>query len=142
MMKAVMMSHLFLEGHMPGRCPGIVSAATEKKLKIALDFIHDNYSSDISREGLAALVDLHPDSLSRFFKQYTDNKIREYINRLRIVEAARLLRETDAAVMEIAARVGFESLTTFNRAFLKEMHSTPTKYRRQAETRLKDAGRG
>ena len=106
-----------------------VTPTTEAKLKKAIHFINENFSSDISREGLAAFIDLHPDSFSRFFKQYTDKKIREYINQLRIREAARLLRETESSVMEIASQVGFESLTTFNRAFMKEMQVTPSGYR-------------
>lgn len=106
-----------------------VTPSTEAKLKKAIHFINENFSSDISREGLAAFIDLHPDSLSRFFKQYTDKKIREYINLLRIREAGKLLCETDISVMEIASQVGFESLTTFNRAFMKEMKVTPSAYR-------------
>ncbi len=128
-MKATVNYHGFLGELNVNRSAVTVTPATEVKLKKAIDFIQNNFSSDISREGLAALIDLHPDSLSRFFKQYTDKKIREYINELRIHEAAKLLRESDAAVMEIAAIVGFESLTTFNRAFMKEMHVTPTGYR-------------
>ena len=111
---------------------GSVTPATEAKLKKALDYIENNYCADISREGLAALIDMHPDSLSRFFKQYMDKKIKEHINGLRIKKALHLLQETDSPIMEIAASVGFESLTTFNRAFLKEVGITPTKYRNRA----------
>jgi len=72
---------------------------------------------------------MHPDSFGRFFKIYTNKKISEFINELRVMEAARKLRESSANIIEIAFSVGFESLPTFNRAFMKVMNVTPTQYR-------------
>ncbi len=109
-----------------------LTGATEEKIKKALSYIEENYSSDISREGLAASLNMHPDSLGRFFKMYTDRKISEYINELRVKKAAQLLRESEDNIIDIAFSVGFESVTTFNRAFMKEMKVTPTKYRKNS----------
>jgi len=110
-----------------------ISSTTEDKIRKALAYIEENYTSDISREGLAASLNMHPDSLGRFFRMYTDKKISEYINELRVRDAAKRLRETDENIIDIAFSVGFESLTTFNRAFLKEMKITPTSYRKGDE---------
>lgn len=107
-----------------------LTGATEEKIKKAISYIEENYSSDISREGLAASLNMHPDSLGRFFKMYTDRRISEYINELRVKRAAQLLAETDDNIIDIAFAVGFESVTTFNRAFLKEIKVTPTTYRK------------
>ncbi|MBP7736880.1 MAG: helix-turn-helix domain-containing protein [Spirochaetes bacterium] len=110
-----------------------VTPAIEEKMKKAIAYIRENYRSDISREGLAASLNMHPDSFGRFFKVYTNKKISEFINELRVMEAARKLRETNANIIDIAFSVGFESLPTFNRAFLKIMNVTPTKYRGEKE---------
>ncbi|MCP4135824.1 MAG: helix-turn-helix domain-containing protein [bacterium] len=107
----------------------IITASIEIKIKKALSYIHENYNSDISREALAASLNMHHDSLSRYFKLYTNKKINEYINELRVVEATKKLRETKSSIIEIAFSTGFESLSTFNRAFLKVMKITPTEYR-------------
>ncbi|MBN2158118.1 MAG: helix-turn-helix domain-containing protein [Spirochaetes bacterium] len=101
----------------------------EDKIKKAIAFIQQNYTSDISREGLAASINMHPDSFGRFFKIYTNKKISEYINELRVREAARKIAETGVNIIDIAFSVGFESLPTFNRAFMKVMKVTPTQFR-------------
>ena len=109
-----------------------VTPAIAEKMKKAIAYINDNYTADISREGLAASINMHPDSFGRFFKIYTNKKISEYINELRVHDAAAKLRETDRGIIDIAFDAGFESLPTFNRAFLKIMKATPTQYREQA----------
>lgn len=119
-----------IDRNAPGREHSITQNI-EEKMKKALAYIGQNYSSDISREGLAASLNLHPDSFGRFFKLYTNKKISEYINELRVLDAAKRLRESGGNIIDIAFTVGFESLPTFNRAFMKVMKVTPTQYREQ-----------
>lgn len=102
----------------------------KEKLGKVIEFLRANYLSDISREGLARAMDLSPDHMSRKFKAYTGYRISDYINKLRIEDAARQLITTDLKIIEIAFSVGFESLVTFNRAFLKTMDMTPSDYRK------------
>jgi AraC-like DNA-binding protein len=106
----------------------------EEKLGKVMEFLRANYLSDISREGLARAMDLSPDHMSRKFKAYTGYRISDYINKLRIEDAARQLISTDLKIIEIAFSVGFESLVTFNRAFLKTMDMTPSDYRKLKKT--------
>jgi transcriptional regulator GlxA family with amidase domain len=65
------------------------------------------------------MVSLDPDYISRLFKIYTGKRIGYCINRLRVEEASRLIAEGNKSVIEISMTVGFESLRTFNRAFVK-----------------------
>jgi AraC-like DNA-binding protein len=108
-----------------------ITDKTEEKVKQVINYVKANYSSDISREGLAASVDVHPDNLGKLFKIYTDKKLGDYINELRITEAATKLIETEDSIINIAFLVGFESLRTFNRIFPKYMKTTPEKYRKE-----------
>ncbi|KEF31800.1 transcriptional regulatory protein [Marinobacter nitratireducens] len=58
----------------------------------------------------------------------------DYINQLRIAEAARHLREQpDAPILNISLDVGYRTLSSFNRAFRDIMQTTPSAYR-QGET--------
>ena len=95
----------------------------------AIEYLNENFTFEISREGLAALLDINPDNLGRIFKKYTGKKLSDYINELRIKDAALKLTNTDDNIVNIAFSVGFESLSTFNRVFLKIMKITPTGYR-------------
>lgn len=107
-----------------------VSSSTEKKLERVIEFIKENYTSSISREGIASAVDMSPDHLSRSFKRHTGKRIDSYINELRIMEAKRQLLETDKTVIRIAFDTGFESISPFNRVFLDIEGMSPTKYRK------------
>jgi AraC-like DNA-binding protein len=106
-----------------------ISATSEEKIKRAMQYIEENYMYDVSRENLAASIDMHPDSLSRYFKIFTGKKFGDYINEFRVKSAAEKLKETDDNIIDVAFSVGFESLTSFNRAFLKFMGTTPKKFR-------------
>jgi AraC-like DNA-binding protein len=109
----------------------VISNNTESKINSAIAFLAENYREDISRENLAAALDLHPDNFSRFFKRYTGKKYGEYLNDLRINEAIRLLRETDQQVIAIAMNTGFRCLRTFNHAFINTTGRKPSDYRKQ-----------
>ncbi len=61
----------------------------------------------------------------------------EWINRYRIDEACTALKSTDIGISQICYAVGFNSKSTFNTAFRKQVGCTPTTYRknaRQAQT--------
>lgn len=103
----------------------------EVKIIKAIEYIEENFKFDISKEGLAEFLDINSDNLGRFFKNYTNLKIGDYINKLRVKEAAKLLVKSDKNITDIAYAVGFDYLSTFNRAFLKIMNITPTKYRQK-----------
>ncbi|MGQ9843267.1 MAG: helix-turn-helix domain-containing protein [Spirochaetota bacterium] len=109
----------------------ILSTSHSEKTQHIVEYIHANYLYDISREGLSAMIDLHPDTLSRLFKQYTGKSLPDYINELRVYHAAKLLKTTDDSIVTIAFKTGFESLSTFNRCFNKVIKLTPSAYRQQ-----------
>jgi len=55
-----------------------------------------------------------------------------YLARWRLQLGARLLVTTQYSVVEVAARVGYESEAAFNRAFRREHGIPPARYRRAA----------
>lgn len=58
----------------------------------------------------------------------------EYINRLRVDEAAqRLIDEPDTPVLNISLDVGYRTLSSFNRAFKDQMECSPSEYRTQKQ---------
>jgi AraC family transcriptional regulator len=54
----------------------------------------------------------------------------EFVAQVRVDEAKRRLRETDATVLEIAMAVGYQSASHFAQAFRRQTGVTPTAYRR------------
>jgi AraC-like DNA-binding protein len=117
-----------------------VTRESEYKVKKVLEYIHKNYFDNLSREGLAAMVDMHPDNLSKHFNAQSKTRIGEYINKLRITDAAEKLEKTDENILNIAYSVGFESLRTFNRAFSRYMKTSPEKYRNASLLKKTNSG--
>ncbi len=109
----------------------IVTGSTEEKLKGIIAFIEENYTSDISREGLAAAVGMNPNYFSGQFREYTGKKINDYINELRIRDAIERLRNSEEKIIDVALTTGFDSLSTFNRAFRGVTGKTPSDYRKE-----------
>jgi len=107
--------------------------ATREKLDWAIQYIQENYRYNISREGLAAKLNINPDNLGRFFKIYTGEKISECINRLRIDETVRLITETDSSITEILYKVGFDNASTFYRAFVKYKDESPSEFKEKVK---------
>lgn len=105
------------------------SQQLDPKIKEAIVYINNNYHDEISREGIAAMLNLHPDYFSKAFKYYTGKRFNDYINELRIKESMKLIQNTQKTILEIAMQVGFENLKTFNRTFKKFTGNKPSSYR-------------
>ena len=108
----------------------VITDNIEKKIDAAIEYLQNNFSEDISRENLAAALELHPDSFSRYFKLHTGKSYGEYLNDLRIAESIRLLGDTDQSVITIAMNVGFRSLRTFNHTFITTTGRKPSDFRK------------
>lgn len=83
--------------------------------------------------GLPKMIELSNRSqahLTRTFQQYYGCSPTEYINKLRLRYAARLLHESDLYVSVIAEKSGFNTLTYFNQLFKKYYHVGPVEYRK------------
>jgi len=108
-----------------------ISPQIEEKMNKVQFYINNNFKEDISREGLAAMIDIHPDTFSRMFKLHYKMRFGDYIHMLRIKEAVNMLQNSDLNILEVALETGFDSLRTFNRAFKRQMNCTPSEFRNQ-----------
>jgi AraC-like DNA-binding protein len=79
---------------------------------------------------VADLVCMSESNFCKFFKKATSTTFSDYINDLRITEACHLLLFSEDSVSDIAHACGFESLSYFNRIFLKKKRTTPTGFRK------------
>lgn len=56
----------------------------------------------------------------------------QYLQRWRMLQAARRLREGDASIVRIAESVGYDSQPAFQRFFKRHLGTTPAAWRRRA----------
>ena len=79
---------------------------------------------------LHAKARCHPSHLCKSFKRYFDETPTDFLNRLRLRRAVKLLADPDLKIASAAAELGFESLSHFHRLFKRLYGLTPAQYRR------------
>ncbi len=94
------------------------------------DFIVKNYSRDITREQVAAVVNMNPSYFSRYFMKRKNISFHDYLIDYRIEKAKELLL-TDRSIESITADVGFLNTKTFRRNFVSRVKMSPLDYRRK-----------
>jgi two-component system response regulator YesN len=93
-------------------------------------FIHTNYSNNITRTEVAAYVYLTPEYLAKLFKKETGINIKDYINQYRLEEAKMMLAQSDKKISDIAIEVGFDNFSYFTTLFKKNTGMAPNDYRK------------
>ena len=94
-----------------------------------IDFIHKNYKADIGIMDIADYLGLSYSHVRKIFKDKTGSNIVDYINKLRISEAKKLLVNTDMSIKDLALLIGYNNDQTFSRVFKKLEGITPGEYR-------------
>lgn len=94
-----------------------------------ISYISTHFQEPLTLDRIAQELHFNKYYISRVFSGRLHCSFPEYINRLRLDYAARLLRETDHSITDIWQDAGFESQKTFNRTFLSCYGMTPSKYR-------------
>jgi len=101
-----------------------------KRLSASRNYIADNYLVPFSLVGVAKNAHMSPFHFSRVFKKAYGETPNEFLIRLRIEKAKKMLITENLSVSEICERVGYTSLGSFSSLFLKQVGMPPTLYRR------------
>ncbi len=91
--------------------------------------IKNNIYSNLNIEDFAKLCNLSLSSFKRKFSKVYSESPKKYINRMKLENAAKLLSNTDLLISEIAYECGFDTISSFNRAFKFHFKVSPTEYR-------------
>jgi two-component system response regulator YesN len=99
------------------------------------EFIRWNFRRRVKLEELAEVAGVTPNYLSHIFTRECGTTMVRFVNRLRVEEGARLLRESERNVEEIASLVGYQNYRDFHRNFVKRERIAPSAYRKRVSRR-------
>lgn len=105
------------------------SALPAFKLRKVTELLEKQLGEEFNLARLAEAAGLSEFHFSRQFKKATSFSPSQYLIRLRMAEARRLLRETDRSVIDIGLDVGYSSPSHFGQIFRREVGVSPTDYR-------------
>lgn len=93
--------------------------------------LEQNFAKDWTVEELLEIACMSRSSLMRTFRKATGQSPIEYLVRLRIKKAMKLLRTTNLSITEIAMQVGFHDSNYFTRQFKQANNVSPSQYRKR-----------
>lgn len=111
-------------------------AQSDAKTQEILHYIEENFRERISLNELCFLYGTNKTSLCNGFKDTYGSTIINYINRLKIKEAKRLLRDGKYNLTQISSMVGFSSIHYFSRIFKQYENQSPSAYIKSIKSKL------
>lgn len=115
-------AYSYLETGIRARDPLVTRAQTWMQAHLRERFTFDE---------LAGMLAVSPRTLIRRFKNATGCSPTEYLTRIRIDEAKRLLERTALPLEAIAERVGYRDPSTLRRSFRRATHLSPREFRKR-----------
>ncbi|OAB46433.1 AraC family transcriptional regulator [Paenibacillus antarcticus] len=108
-----------------------VDNKNDNRVQLVLDYMINNFKTNISIEDLSKMVNISSTTLRRLFKQDTGKSPSDFLIQLKMTEAAKKILETDERISDIAYMVGIEDPNYFSRTFKKHFGVTPYTYRQR-----------
>ncbi|YCM42146.1 AraC family transcriptional regulator [Verrucomicrobiaceae bacterium 227] len=91
--------------------------------------IQMNFATTRDLGDVAQAVGVSNPYLCRLFERYSDQSAFDFLTRLKLSKAARLLCSSDLSMQAISEQVGYSNLSIFSRNFRKRYRISPSYYR-------------
>ncbi|MEK0446802.1 MAG: hypothetical protein RLZZ399_2123 [Verrucomicrobiota bacterium] len=117
-------------GLVAAQIPVAAVSAEAPAIQKARAYIESNQHEELRIQDVAKVVNMSVFYFCKVFKKATGKTFTEYLAAVRVAKAKNLLLNPHARVAEIAFQSGFQSITHFNRIFLKLVGQSPTAYRK------------
>lgn len=106
------------------------SSVENENMKKLLAYISEHYMEPLTLTEVAKHFHFNPSYLSTYFTSHNKEGFSEYLNKIRIDAAIKLLR-TSAPISDISAQVGYSDHSYFCKVFKKGTGYSPSQYRRK-----------
>jgi len=97
----------------------------------ALDYIYEHYSENISIQEIATYCHISESHFRRLFVSIVGISPLDFIHHHRINQACNLLQKNQYPINTIAHKVGYKTLSSFNRQFQQYLNTSPRNWQKQ-----------
>lgn len=101
-----------------------------RPIRIVKQFVAEHYAESLTLEQASGLAGLSPAYFGTVFKKNTGFTFLEYVSKVRMDQARRLLKETNRTVADICTSVGYSDVRYFTKSFTKYSGLKPNEYRK------------
>jgi len=116
----------------------LIISGTEREISVsrlddiqkAVRFIKTNFDKQITLDDIANSAAMSKSYFINMFKNVNGVSPYDYLILTRIENASYMLSHTDNTIIEIAMKCGFNSITSFNKAFKSKLGLTPSQVRK------------
>jgi AraC family transcriptional regulator len=98
------------------------------------ELVRDRFSETLTHGEIAREVGVSREHLARTFRQFAGLPLGVFVRRIRLLRAARRLRDTRRPIAHIAAQCGFADQSHLSRLFRRHFEQSPTEYRARLGT--------
>ena len=120
-----------LQGLIQELCEYFASRNKEERLSDRIrKYVLEHYDDiNLNVEDIGEKFGFVPRYISKIFKDETGEGLLDYINRMRIQESKKIMKNKNLVLEDVASQVGFTNVNSFIRVFKKYEGITPGKYR-------------
>ena len=122
---------------LPDRQVGWLAGLRDRHVGRALALMHERPTHGWTVEELAAHAGLSRSALAQRFTDLTGQPPMQYLTRWRLRRAGAALKDSRRTVATLAEQYGYESESSFNRAFKREFGMPPAAWRRKGGRRAR-----
>ena len=105
------------------------------RLKPVFDYMDGNFNAEVRLSELAGIINMSVSNFSLIFKKIMGVSPIDYLIRMRIAKASRILLETDMKITNIAESCGFSSTSHFVQHFKKYTGLSPSAFRKNKNSK-------
>lgn len=105
--------------------------ADAERINTVMNFVMTHYSGDIKISKIARLINLTEASFCRYFKSKTHKTFSQFLNEVRILNACKLLVDSNMTITQICYETGYNNISHFNRQFKLITGLTAKEYARK-----------
>lgn len=95
------------------------------------EYVKENYRQELTLNKMAEMMHVHPNYLSRIFKEKTGISYVDFVSRIKVEKAEKMLQKGEKSIKQVSIECGYINPNYFGRIFKKKTGMSPGEYRKK-----------